>query len=63
MYKFKKDASRIRQFEEIDKIATENEGKPETQWTPMFDGRLNKYYQKWHIPTSKSLPFDHVLDE
>ena len=29
----------------------------------MLDSRLSKYYHRWHIPTTKSLPLSDVLDE
>jgi 3-mercaptopyruvate sulfurtransferase SseA len=29
---------------------------------PMLDGRIAKYFEKAHIPTSKSVPLDTVMD-
>jgi 3-mercaptopyruvate sulfurtransferase SseA len=29
----------------------------------MLDGRLSKYFDRSHIPTSKSVPFSDVMDD
>ncbi len=29
---------------------------------PMLDGRIGKYFDKAHIPTSRSVPLDAVMD-
>ena len=60
-FDFKLDHSQIRHFDEIQRIVQENE-KGKKSNPLMLDGRLSKYFERAHIPTSKSVPLDIVMD-
>ena len=60
-FDFKFDHSRIRNFEEMDRLVKENQNGKQTN-PPMLDGRLSKFFDKAHIPTTKSVPFDAIMD-
>lgn len=68
-FNFKLDTSKIRKFDEIQKIVKQNEAEgggstSSSSSNPvMLDGRLSKYFDRAHIPTSRSLPLDAVMDE
>ncbi|CDW90459.1 UNKNOWN [Stylonychia lemnae] len=62
-YNYKKDITKIRKFEEIDSIVSENMQKPEELQQPLLDSRVHKYYLRGHIPTSRSLALDEVMDK
>ena len=59
-FDYKIDRSKVRVFEEMQKNVEDNQSG---KGLPMFDARLDKYYHRCHIPTSKSLPFDKIMDK
>jgi 3-mercaptopyruvate sulfurtransferase SseA len=60
-FDFNLDISKIRKFEEIDELVIASQSGKVTP--PLLDGRLSKYFERAHIPTSKSVPLSDVMDE
>lgn len=59
-FEYRADRSKVRVFEDMQANV---EANLSGQGLPMFDARLDKYYHRGHIPTSKSLPFDSIMDK
>eukprot|EP00347_Sterkiella_histriomuscorum_P014041 403362385 len=63
-FSYKQDTKKIRKYQEIEAIVSENKKKQnDSEMNPLLDSRVRKYYERGHIPTSRSLSLTDVLDD